>query len=179
MKSYSVKNLAIFLIFILFSCFSFSQQDPGSDFWKRVRFGGNLGASFGNNFSSVIVAPQAIYQFNPFFGLGVGLNYSYSEFNPPRNSSLIGSKSNIAGGSLIALGSPVDFLQLSADFEYLNVNRNFDEPAFDDEYWVPALFLGAGYRQGNVIFGARYDVLFDRDRSVYNNGIQPFVRVLF
>jgi hypothetical protein len=179
MKTYSMKKIAILLIFTLVSCLSFSQQYDEPNFWDNVRFGGNLGASFNNDFTSIIVAPQAIYQLNPYVGLGVGLNYSYSEFNPPRNSTLLGSKSNIVGGSLIAIGSPLDYLQLSADFEYLNVNRNFDDRRFDDEYWVPALFLGAGYRQGNFVIGARYDVLFNDRKSVYNNGLQPFVRVLF
>ncbi|MGJ8683719.1 MAG: alpha-ketoglutarate decarboxylase [Nonlabens sp.] len=180
MKNGSPLSIAIFTIISLFFYQSHGQQDKQkSDFWQNVRFGGNVGANFGNDYSSVLIAPQAIYQVNDFVGLGAGLNYSYTEFNPRRGSNLLGSKSTIAGGSLIAMASPIDYLQVSADFEYLNVNRNFEDSSFDDNYWVPALFLGAGYRQGNFVIGARYDVLFNDNRSVYQNGLQPFVRVLF
>ncbi len=179
MKTYSLKNIAILSVFTLISCLSFGQQKQEQKFWDNVRFGGNIGANFGNSYTSILIAPQAVYQFNSYVGLGAGLNYSYSEFNPSRNSRLQGSKSNIAGGSLIAIAQPLDFLQVSGDFEYLHVNRNFDNPALDDTYWVPALFLGAGYQQGNFVIGARYDVLYNDRKSVYSNGIQPFVRVLF
>lgn len=176
MKINSIKNIAIFSLFGLFCCISFSQQNTDGSFWNRVRYGGNIGANFGNNFSSVLIAPQAIYQVNPYVGLGLGLNYSYSERDLNRFDDFT---STIVGGSLIAIGQPIDFLQISADFEYLRVNRNFRERSLNDEYWVPALFLGAGYQQGNFVVGARYDVLFNDRRSIYANGIQPFVRLLF
>ncbi len=182
MKTNSIFNIAILTICCLFFCTSYGQQQNSSssntgksEFWSKVRFGGNLGGNFGR-FTNLIVAPQAIYQVNPNLGIGAGLNYSYVErdFNDGGDF-----KSNIAGFNVIGIGNPIDFLQVSADFEYLNVNQNFDNRAFDREYWVPALFLGAGYRQGNFVIGARYDVLFNDSRSVYQQGIQPFVRVLF
>jgi hypothetical protein len=177
MKTYIIKNIIILSIFGLFSCLSFSQEATADgNFWDRVRYGGNIGANFGNNFTSVLIAPQAIYQVNQFVGVGLGLNYSYSERDLNRFDDFT---STIAGGSVIAIGQPIDFLQLSADFEYLRVNRNFRERSLNDDYWVPALFLGAGYQQGNFVLGARYDVLFNDRRSIYANGIQPFVRVLF
>lgn len=177
MKNSLTLRIVIISAFGLFFCESHSQQlDMRTSFWDNVRFGGNVGANFGNNFSSVLIAPQAIYQVNNNIGIGLGLNYSYSErdFNRPTDFT-----STIAGGSIIAIANPIDFLQLSADFEYLNVNRNFAESSFNDNYWVPALFLGGGYRQGNFVIGARYDVLFNDRRSVFQNGLQPFVRVLF
>jgi hypothetical protein len=161
-------------------CESYGQPQSQQDsFWQNVRFGGNIGLNFGNQFTNIVVAPQAVYQFSPQIGLGAGLNYSYikQNFNDGFSADF---KSTILGGSLIGIANPVEFLQVSADLEYLHVNRNFEDPSFrDDSYWVPALFLGAGYRQDNFVIGARYDVLYDRNRSVYQNGIQPFVRVLF
>jgi hypothetical protein len=177
MKIVLLKTNVITVIFCLVCYLSFSQQQPqGSDFWQRVRFGGNIGASFGNNFTSVLIAPQAVYQVNPLIAIGTGLNYSYTERDI---NSFDDFTSTIVGASLITIAQPLDFLQLSADFEYLNVNRNFRDTSLNDQYWVPALFLGAGYGQGNVVVGARYDVLYNDRRSVYINGIQPFVRVLF
>jgi hypothetical protein len=174
-------NRSIFLsLSLIISLISLTAhgQEKEPNFWDDVMFGGNVGANFGNNFTSVIVAPQAIYKVQDNLGIGLGLNYSYSRLNTgdPR---ILDNSSNILGGGVIGIFNPIDFLQASFDFEMLNVNRNFDNARLDDNYWVPALFLGAGYRQGNFVIGARYDVLYDRDRSVYNNGLQPFVRVLF
>ncbi len=171
------------LSFILFLSISFSlygqQQVVGEyKFWDRVRFGGNIGGGFTNDFTSFIIAPQAIYQFNQYVGAGAGLTYSYSELDADR-FDILDYSSNIYGASLIGIVNPIQEVQLSADLELLNVNRNFHEGGVDQNYWVPALFIGAGYRQGNVVFGIRYDVLFDRERSIFANDVQPFVRVMF
>jgi hypothetical protein len=172
----SILSLTIILIYLL-SMPANAQQDPPR-FIDKVSFGGNLGANFGNNFTSIIVAPQAIYRVDEHVGIGLGLNYSYSRLDTG-NPNILDFKSTVLGGGIIGLFNPSDFLQISMDFEMLNVNRNFDNPRLDDTYWLPVLFLGAGYRQGNFVIGARYDVLYDANRSIYNNGIQPFVRVMF
>lgn len=180
MKNCYWKLFIILLILSMPFCKSYGQPQSQQDsFLENVRFGGNIGLNFGNQFTNIVVAPQAVYQFSSKIGLGAGLNYSYikQNFNDGFSANF---KSTILGGSLIGISNPVEFLQVSADLEYLHVNRNFEEPIFrDDSYWVPALFLGAGYRQDNFVIGARYDVLYDRNLSVYQNGIQPFVRVLF
>lgn len=175
MKTYPLNINVVLFLYFLGSFLSYGQQAE-TDFWDQMRYGGNTGGNFNNNFSSVLVAPQAIYQVNDFVGVGAGLNYSYTERNLNRPDDY---KSTTAGGSIIAIAQPLDLLQISADFEYLHVNRNFADFSFNDTYWVPALFLGAGYRQGNFVIGARYNVLFNKRRSVYANSIQPFVRVLF
>ena len=144
-----------------------------SQFWKKVRIGGGIGLSTGSNVFSATLAPSAIYQFNETVALGVGLSGTYF-----RQKNLV--KSTILGGSLIGLVNPIREIQLSAEFEQNNVSRNFDSPLFiDDNYWSPALFVGAGYRTRNVTIGIRYDVLFDDNRSIYANAWAPFVRVYF
>jgi hypothetical protein len=108
----------------------------------------------------------------------VGLNYSYSELDADL-PFIQDYSSNIYGASLIGVVNPIPEAQLSVDFEHFYVNRNFHGGGVDDDYYVPALFLGAGYQQGNVVFGIRYDVLFDGRRSIFADDIQPFVRVMF
>lgn len=130
---------------------------------------------FGNGFFNATLAPSAIYQFDESFALGFGLNVSYFSREDVH-------KSTIFGGSLIALANPIDFLQVSAEFEQLNVNRDYDENFVgnqDTSYWYPALFLGAGFRNGNVAFGIRYDILYDEDKSIYGNAWMPFARFYF
>lgn len=176
LKPLDFKLLLIFFAF--FTTFSFSQENltkKENNFWKHVRFGGGLGLSTGNGFFSATLAPNAIYQFNRKYGLGVGLNGTYG-----RQKNVY--KSTIFGGSAIGLYNPIPEIQLSTEFEPLNVNQKFED-AFSnnqyDNYWYPALFIGAGYQTNNITFGIRFDVLYDDDKSIYANSWMPFVRVLF
>lgn len=150
-----------------------AQQNP-NDFWEHVRFGGGIGLSFGDGFFSGTLAPSAIYQFNDQVALGFGLNGTY---NKQKNVY----KSTILGGSFIGLFSPINEIQLSAEFEELHVNRLYDSylNLNDDTYWSPALFVGAGYRNGNVTIGVRYDLLYDKNKSIYADAWAPFVRFYF
>lgn len=146
-----------------------------SHFWNHVRFGGGLGLGFGDGYFSGTIAPSAIYQFDDTFALGLGLNASYYK---QKNIH----KSTVLGGSIIGLVNTLDFLQLSVEFEELNVNRDFDQNYVtnsDTNYWYPALFLGAGYRSGHFAFGIRFDVLYDEDKSIYGDSWMPFVRFYF
>ena len=171
------KNTFLILFISLISLSAFSQNSTpvsqGSDFWQQVRFGGGLGLGFGNGIFSATVAPSAIYDFNPQFSAGISLNYTY--FNDDDFF-----KSTIVGGSFIGLYNPWHEIQLSTEFEYLNVCRNFEDPIFeDDNYLQPAVFFGIGYRTNNVTFGIRYNVLHDDEKSIYADALVPFFRVYF
>jgi hypothetical protein len=150
-----------------------SMDNSTVNFWDNVRFGGGLGLSFGDGFFSGTITPMAIYDFNPMVSAGLGLN---ATFNNRRDEY----KSTILGASMITLFNPVQPLQLSAEYELLNVNRKWDDVNIRDEnYWYPGLFLGAGFRSRNLTVGVRYDVLYDDNRSIYTNAWVPFVRFYF
>ena len=168
------KNFILILIFSVFYFQNAKAQKNTSDFWSHVRYGGGIGLSFGDGFFSGTIAPSAIYEFDKYFALGLGLN---ATFNNQKNVY----KSTILGGSLIGLVNVIPELQLSAEFEELNVNRRYDVNLniADENYWSPALFVGAGYRNGNITFGIRYDVLYDRNKSIYSDPWAPFVRFYF
>lgn len=169
------------LLTTLFTCLClvsvFSQNDTAKTdrFWDHVQFGGGLGLNFGDGFFSGAVAPSAIYRFSPYVATGVGLNFSYS-------SQKNVFKSTVLGGSLIGLFSPYREVQISTEFEQLHVNRKFDNRLttnLEENYWYPALFLGAGYTNGNITIGIRYDVLYDKNKSIYSEAWMPFVRFWF
>lgn len=172
----------LFTITMFLSVFSvsFSQNEtinfskPQSSFWNNVRFGGGLGLSFNNGFFSGSIAPSAIYQFDPQFALGTGLNVTY-------NSLRDSYQSTILGASIILLYNVIPQIQLSSEWEQLYVSRNFENNLEneDDAYWYPAVFLGAGFTSQMVTFGIRYDVLYDENQSIYANAWVPFVRVFF
>ncbi|MFD2725147.1 alpha-ketoglutarate decarboxylase [Hyunsoonleella rubra] len=163
----------ILCAFLLFCFFGQAQKDQ-NEFWKNVRYGGGIGLNFGNGFFGATIAPSAIYQFDEQFALGVGLNATF-------NNQKDVYKTTVLGGSLIGLYNVIPEIQLSGEFEQLNVSRRYDINinATDDNYWSPALFLGAGYRSGNIIVGVRYNVLHDSDKSIYIDPWVPFIRFFF
>lgn len=168
-------------VLVLSILFLYLQPNYGQDtnFWSKVRFGGNVGIGFSNNTFNAIVAPAAVYEFNKWFSGGVGLHFGYSSFDD--NTLNQEGNSFTYGGSIIGLFSPIPELQLSAEFEEIGVSRSVDIQGqkFTDDYWYPALFVGAGYRTGFVSFGIRYDLLYDRNKSIYGSAYAPFVRVFF
>jgi len=137
----AIKTIVLsFLFLFCFSSVLAQNNNEENEFWKHVRFGGGLGLSTGNNIFSATIAPSAIYDFNPEFSLGLGLNGSYfSQKNI--------AKSTILGASIISLYNPIPEIQLSGEFEQNHVSRNFDNPSFlDDKYWIQSFFVGAGCR---------------------------------
>jgi len=171
------KSLLITISICLCSTSAFSQdQRPNNQsFWRNVEFGGGLGLNFGDGFFSGAISPNAVYRFNPYVATGVGLNFSYS-------SQKNVFKSTVLGGSIIGLFNPINDIQISTEFEQLHVNRKFDDrfiTNLEEDYWYPALFIGAGYTSRNVTIGIRYDVLYDKDKSIYSEAWMPFVRFRF
>jgi hypothetical protein len=173
------KSLFVILA-VLFSSYSMAQEisavDSTTNFWDKVQFGGGLGLGIGSGYTDISVMPSAIYNVNEIVAVGVGLQFGYL-------SSKNYYESYVYGGSLITLVNPIPEVQLSAELEQVRVDTryeaNVNRPAFSDSYWNTALYLGAGYRTGNVTIGARYDVLYDPDKSLYGSGFMPFVRVYF
>lgn len=149
-------------------------QEGQTSFWQNVRIGGGIGLSFGDGFFSGSLAPSAIYDFNDQFSAGIGLNGTYNSLKNEYTSTIV-------GGSVLALYNVIPEVQLSTEFEQLFVSRNYDSSIglIDDNYWYPALFLGAGFSQQNFTIGLRYDVLYDDGKSVYATAYVPFVRVYF
>jgi len=173
-KKIVIHKKAAFIIILFFGINNLVQSQQLNNFWSHVRFGGGIGVGFGDGFLSGTLAPSAIYEFNETVALGLGLNGTI-------NNRKGFYKSTIYGGSVIGLVNVIQELQLSAEFEELRVNRKYD--AFynlpDDNYWSPALFVGLGYRGGNVTLGIRYDILYDDERSIYADAWMPFVRFYF
>jgi hypothetical protein len=173
------KSIFVILI-LLFSSYSMAQENNAADnannFWDKVQFGGGLGLGIGSGYTDISVMPSAIYNVNQIVAVGVGLQFGYL-------SSKNYYDSYVYGGSLITLVNPIPEVQLSAELEQVRVDTkyesNINRPAFSDNYWNTALYLGAGYRTGNVTIGGRYDVLFNDDKSLYGSAFMPFVRVYF
>jgi hypothetical protein len=167
------------LFFVTLSCQSFAQQqsipsESKSDFWDNVQFGGGIGLSAGSGYTDITVAPSAIYNFNEYFSAGVSLLGTYVSSKNYYNSLHY-------GGSLVTLFNPIEEIQLSVELEQIRVNNEYKSinGNFKDNFWNTGLFLGAGYRTGSVTIGARYNILYNRNKNVYNEAFMPFVRIFF
>jgi len=173
-RSFSVFKTHFLFFFLVFPMAVSAQTAPQtqSDFWRKVQFGGGIGASFGSGYTDVSIAPGAIYNVNPYFATGVGLLGSYS-----REKNFY--ESYIYGGSIIELFNPIEQVQVSAELEQVRINRRFSGDNFSDNFWNTALFIGAGYRAENVTIGARYNVLYKESDLIYGSAFMPFVRVYF
>lgn len=142
-----------------------------SAFWSHVQFGGGIGLGFSTGYTDILLAPSALYNFNPVVAVGAGLNLNY--VNSKNNFSSV-----LYGISTIVLVNPIPEIQLSVG---LNQSRvNYKEKGFSnysEDYWDTSLILGAGYRTGNLTIGVGYNVL-QNDR--YNTEpFVPFVRAYF
>jgi|TARA_R110000744_G_scaffold85245_1_gene166595 hypothetical protein len=148
-------------------------SNNGVDFWNNVRFGGSIGLGFTNNGFNGSISPSAIYQFNEQFATGASLSFNYAKFDEDKFLAY--------GGSILSLYNPIPQIQMSAEFEQLRINRTIATQTIDieDNYWLPAFFVGAGYSTRNVTVGLRYDLLYDDNKSIYGNALMPFVRVYF
>jgi hypothetical protein len=94
MKS-SFYNIGFLAFIILFSTSIIAQQKSlpkakTNAFWERVNFGGGFGLSIGNNFTNITIAPSGIYNFNDYFALGMGLQYSYLKEKNSYSSNIFG-----------------------------------------------------------------------------------------
>lgn len=170
------KSLLIVIIALISNALLAQQQsitsNSSSDFWKNVQFGGGIGLGFGTGYTDITLAPSAIYNFNEYVALGLGAQYTYLKQQNYYASHLY-------GGSIIGLFNPIPEIQLSAELEELRVNINLDgSNSNSQDYWNTGLFLGAGYRSGNVTMGARYNVLNDSN-NIYGSAFMPFVRLYF
>lgn len=148
---------------------------------KSWSFGGNIGLSFWNSGTDILLAPKAYYHVSPMFMTGFGITYIYSS----AEDDFAKYSQNSFGASVMGAFRPIPYLQLSAEYEGLqtNGNSNFKFPADREEnnysYWNNAIYLGASFVSRNVSFGVRYDVLYDSTRSVYSSAWSPVIGFYF
>lgn len=177
LEKVSKSILVVITLLFSFGLFAQGQQNmptQQNDFWTHVQFGGGIGMGFGSGYTDITISPSAIYNINSIVAVGTGLQFGYVSAKNDYTST-------IYGASLIGLLNPVPQVQLSAELEQIRVNTDYQYDGADisKSFWNTALYLGAGYRTGNVTVGIRYDVLFNDNRSYYSEAFMPFVRVYF
>jgi hypothetical protein len=182
MQKNNLKTLirTLFFLFLFGTPFIvLSQEKPlpkakTNDFWDHVQFGGAFGLSLGNEYTDITIAPSAIYNFNDHFALGTGLQYSHLKQKNYYSS-------NVVGGNLIGLFNPIEEIQLSLEIEEIHVSNTYVDlyNNVKKSFWNTGLYVGGGYRAENVTIGARFNLLFDKNKDIYGDAFMPFIRVYF
>ena len=74
-----------------------------------------------------------------------------------------------------------EVLKCLIELEEVNVNNKYIDLGgnYKDSFWNTGLFVGGGYQEGNVTIGARYNLLFNKDKNIYGDAFMPFVRLYF
>ncbi|WP_435415149.1 hypothetical protein [Polaribacter aestuariivivens] len=161
-----MKKIIVFLL-LAFSTTFYAQK---SDFWDHVQYGGGFTLGFGSQ-TTIGISPSAIYNFDNGFALGAGVNYLYSEIND--------FTTNLYGASIISLYQTNFGVQFSGDLDYHFAKQTDFNSNNSVKTNFPALHLGIAYNQGRFAFGLRYDVLYDKNKSVFASPFSPVVRFYF
>ncbi|MDR2824082.1 MAG: hypothetical protein LBB41_02655 [Prevotellaceae bacterium] len=147
-----------------------SKVDPASDANKswfdphRITVGGSLGASFGNQYTVVQIAPQIGYNFTNYFNAGAGIQYAYYGLNYDNQSE----KRHYFGLNIYARATIANYFAVMVQPE---INRLWwSSDGVSGTELVPALIVGAGVRLSNVYMMLQYDVI-QSDYSPYSRSI--------
>jgi len=166
--------LLAIISFVHLNIFSQNSNLDKQRFIDNVRFGGGFNIGVGNNYSTFSLSPSAIYDFSDKFGAGFSLTYVYV-----KNKSIQNPTTNLYGGSILALFKPIYYLQVSFEYENLKINQNYYSEN-NISQWQNALYFGLEYVTGNISMGLRYDVLFDKVRSITSSSaLNPVFRIYF
>jgi len=158
-------------------------KNSNSGMERNWYYGGFISFAFWNEGTDILLAPKAYYRFSPMFMLGFGITYIYSDgeyrqYYEDSTSQIFNYHANSIGGSFAVIFRPINFLQLSAEFEPLHTNWQGGD-GFSRIYWDTGLFLGVSYVTGNFAFGLRYNILYNSSSSPYASALTPVVGFYF
>ena len=141
---------------------------------KRLNFGLGFNLSFVGG-TNIGLSPNLTYAVSDKISFGAGLQGNYISIRDVQNTLTF-------GGNAAFQYNPSRTISTLIEFAQLNVTRRtlFTEEETRDNFWESALFLGIGINVTNKIaIGAKYNVLYDSDESVYTSPVVPFVNVSF
>ncbi|MBM1104526.1 alpha-ketoglutarate decarboxylase [Aurantibacter crassamenti] len=179
-----MKRLSIQLVLILAAFFisvnSSAQTteimvaDSASVVDKRLKFGCGFGLSFVGG-TNITLSPNLMYSVSNQVSIGAGVQGSYTSIKDLQNTTTF-------GGNVIAQYNPIPMMTTLLEFAQLKVNTKTETVTgeVEQDYWDSALFVGLGLNVSkNIIIGAKYNLLYDKDESVYTSPILPFVNISF
>jgi hypothetical protein len=149
-----------------------SKQESSS--WKdKISFGGNLGASFGSDFASVLLQPLVFYRITEKTMVGGGFTYIY--WSQKYMNSLGKTDTytdNVYGLNLFARQVIFNPLFVHAEYNPMNFTLYNYQTRSEQRVWQQAFYIGGGFQQkmserGGYYFMVLYDVLWNANKSFY------------
>lgn len=163
--------IALFSFPLIFTA-QFSDDQSSGDSENKWYTGGGIQLGFSNVSTVIGVSPLIGYNITDELSAGAGLNITYF-----KSGSF---SSTLLGGRLFSRYLITPNIFARTEFHMTSVESNFagreEEEASSEREWVPAWFVGGGYRQsiGNRTFlnvSIMWDVIED-ENSPYTN---PFI----
>ncbi len=141
---------------------------------SKMKFGCGVGVNFvgGTNLS---LSPNISYQINKSLSVGGGLQASYSAIKNIQNTTSFG---------LNLLGNYNPIKQITTLLEFGQIRSKINNETTPDKvsrsFWESILFIGGGFNiNSKISVGAKYNMLYKEDKSVYSSAIVPFVNIGF
>jgi hypothetical protein len=141
---------------------------------SKLKFGCGVGANFvgGTNLS---LSPNLTYQVSKSISLGGGLQASYSALKNIQNTTSFGL-------NLLGNYNPIKKITTVLEFAQINskISNETGPSAVTRSFWESVLFVGAGLNiTPKISLGAKYNMLYKEEKSVYTSAIVPFVNIGF
>lgn len=179
MKKLAFK-IAIFITLFIVSTEVYAQTtnisviDSAATVEPKLKFGCGFGLNFVGG-TNLTLSPNLMYAVSEKISLGGGIQGSYNSIKDVQ-------KTTTFGANIIGVYNPTKKFTTLVEFAELYVNTTKLDPLnyVKNKFWESALFVGAGFNITNKItVGAKYNVLYDDDESVYTSPIIPFVNISF
>ena len=175
-----MKNILIVFCTLIISTNVVSQEVETkiNDSTKTANSKLKFGCGFGLNFvgsTNISISPNLMYTLSDKFTIGAGLQGSYAAIKDIRNTTTFGA-------NIIGFYKPAKKLTLLLEFVELNVTNKTETIAgqIKNTFWDSALFTGAGFNiTSKILVGAKYNMLYKEEESVYTSAVVPFVNISF
>lgn len=139
---------------------------------KKLKFGLGTGFNFVGG-TSISLSPHLTYKVSDKVSLGGGLQFNYNGIKNLQNTTTFGANA-------LAFYTPLEKLLTTLEFAELNVTRKNLQTNLKENFWDSALFAGVGYQiTPKISAGAKYNLLYNKDKSVYSSPLVPFVNIGF
>lgn len=176
-------TLILSIGFFIFSLNSYSQTETDSVAKQKVDTVTvkepkklNFGMGFGLNFvggTNIGLSPSLTYNVSNKVAFGLGLQFNYLSLKDIQSTTTYGA-------TTFFNYRPSQKIMTLLEFAQLRVSTKSDIDDSERKFWDSALFVGAGFNvTKKITIGAKYNLLYDEDESVYSSAIIPFVNISF
>lgn len=139
---------------------------------KRLK----LGLGFGLNFvggTNLSLSPSLTYNVTKKLALGGGLLFNYAAIKNIQKTTTFGINA-------LVNYTPTKILLTTLEFSEMHVSSQSYISNTKSNFWESALFLGAGLQvTPKISLGAKYNLLYNKNKSVYTSPVVPFINVSF